>query len=250
MTDSPDTIVLIAAAGRGSRFGNADNKVFAELCGRPVWRHAVDSFTGHPAVRRIVMAVNDVDRPRFQLVIDHDALPIDLVIGGQQRSDSVAAMIQRVHQLLKQLHDNAAIGSRQTDQFLIAVHDAARPLLSRQDLDNVLAVARRTGAAFLGNPVTASLHRCRDGRCQAIDRTDLYAAATPQIFRWELFRHIHHWQSDASSDGQISTDDVAMVQQSGHDVSVVPGRSDNLKITYPEDLELAEAIMQRSKNDD
>ncbi len=155
-----------------------------------------------------------------------------MVVGGQQRTDSVQAG-------LNLLAGDASVQS-------VAIHDAARPLVSAVDLAAVFAVAQETGAAILACPVSGTIKRdLADGdRCETVDRRGLWIALTPQVFRLGLL--IEAYQKH---NGRPATDDAQLVERIGHDVALVPGSADNLKITYPEDLLVAEAILARQTKD-
>lgn len=226
MSSQPrDIAVLIPAAGRGRRFGAEENKLFATLDGVPIWQRTIERFVGRPEVVRIVMAVDGVDQARFERAIESAGGNIELVCGGAERMDSVRSAL------------NAIMG----DPLIrsIAIHDAARPLVTDDEIDAVFRAARVSGAAFLGVPVTGSLHRRIGRSTQSVDRRELFQAATPQVFEARLFETAYQ-----KHNGRPATDDVQLVQRMGHPVEIVEGRTDNLKITYPEDLAVAESILR------
>ena len=231
-----DVAVLIPAAGFGARFGGVANKLHAMLGGRPVWQHAIDAFATSDRIATIIMAVADADREIISSSIEAESKEtadlgdasahrrglVQLVRGGDTRADSVASMLAKVDSAIP----------------LVAIHDAARPLLTPTDRDAVISAADRSGAAILGVPVTASLHRQRGNASRAVSREGLFAAATPQVFRRELIVRAHQRHR-----GRVATDDATLVQRLGSPVEIVAGRSDNLKITYVEDLAIAQAIL-------
>lgn len=219
---------ILPAAGSGQRFGAASNKLFAELAGKPLWFHAAERLANCDYVGRVVLVVSKADEKVFRNA--HAAmveqLGIELVLGGSERTDSVKAG-------LKHLADDTAV------QW-VAIHDAARPLIRPNDLAAVFAAARQTGAAILATPVPGTVKRgeLESGGSRTIDRRALWVALTPQVFRIGLLK-----QAYQKHNGRPATDDAELVERMGHDVTLVQGSADNLKITYPEDLLVAEAIL-------
>ncbi|TWT72991.1 2-C-methyl-D-erythritol 4-phosphate cytidylyltransferase [Allorhodopirellula solitaria] len=233
MTTLPDAsvAVILPAAGSGQRFGDQSNKLFAPLAGRPLWTHAAETLLRRDEVSCLWLAVSPGDREQLEEQAAMLSRPdkIHFVNGGAERSDSVAAALDAVAQ--------AAEASIQW----VAVHDAARPLLRAEDVSSVLACAAHTRAAILATPVTGTLKRgARDqSACQTLDRRGIWVAQTPQVFSLDLLR-----QAYASHRGRPATDDAELVERTGHPVALVAGAADNLKITYPEDLAVAEALLQ------
>jgi len=228
--DVPDgsVAVVLPAAGRGNRFGRHHNKLFAELTGRPLWTHAVERLIAMPAIGRVVMAVSDADLPKFQEQATAAGLlaRIEWVRGGGQRWQSVQSALRLLEEGAK--------------PSLVAVHDAARPVIRPTEIQAVFVEAGRTGAAILAAPVTGTLKRRQAacGSCQTVDRREMFVALTPQVFAVDVIRQAY----DRHRGGPV-TDDAQLVERSGHAVCLVPGSADNLKITYPEDLPIAEAIL-------
>ena len=222
--------VVLPAAGSGSRFGEQDNKLFASFAGLPLWTHAAERFLARSEVGGVYLVVSRTDRERFESQVTQLTRPdkIRLIIGGDQRSDSVAAAV-------------AAIGD-DTDTSIawVAIHDAARPLVRDTDLNNVFACAAQTKAAILATPITGTIKHGNHQHtsCQTIDRRNMWQAQTPQVFALDLIR-----QAYARHRGRPATDDAELVERMGHAVALVPGSTDNLKITYPEDLLIAEALL-------
>lgn len=238
MTTKPDHAASIAAivpaAGSGQRFGSEQNKLFAKLAGKPLWYHSAARLRRRPEVGRIVMAVAVADQASFQNEFADlvDELHIDLVAGGKERTDSVQAALN-------------LLASDPSVQF-VAIHDAARPLVSAADLAAVFAMAEEKGAAILACPFPGTIKRDLAGgtRTETVDRRDLWIALTPQVFHVGLLTEAYQ-----KHNGRPATDDAQLVERLGHDVALVRGSADNLKITYPEDLLIAEAILARQSQD-
>ena len=222
---------ILPAAGNGSRFGSESNKLFASLAGRPLWTHATERLIGRPEIGSILLAVSESDRARFEEQRDWLSQPqrIEIVLGGDQRSDTVAAAVEWI-----------ARDGGSACQY-VAVHDAARPLIQDRDLTNLFEKVAQTGAALLAQRVTGTLKRERDPvpGCQTVDREGMWVAQTPQAFRLDWIR-----QAYVRHRGRAATDDAQMVERAGHQVALVEGATDNLKITYPEDLLVAEALIE------
>lgn len=222
---------IVPAAGSGRRFGSEQNKLFAVLAGKPLWFHAVERLASRPEVGRIVLAIAEADRARF--VEQREQLAqrnqIEFCSGGAERSDSVAAALQ-------------AIGGDGSIRW-VAVHDAARPLVPAKDLAAVFAIASQCGAAILAAPISGTIKRSllAGASSQTVDRSGLYVALTPQVFRIDWLRAAY-----ARHRGFPVTDDAQLVERMGYHVALVPGSADNLKITFPEDLPIAEALLNRN----
>lgn len=213
---------IIVAAGRGERFGGPRPKALVELAGVPIVRRTVDRFVGSAAFGDVVVAA-----PAGELDAARDVLrgtPARVVAGGRRRQDSVLAA-------LRALPGSVAI---------VAVHDAARPLVSARVILETVEAARSHGAAIAALPVSDTVKEVSDeGFVLATrSRQTLWLAQTPQAFRRELLLEAHE---RAAADGAEATDDAALVARLGHAVRVVPGEASNLKITVPADLELAAA---------
>ena len=219
---------ILPAAGSGQRFGADSNKLFAELSGKPLWFHAVSRLAASDAVGRLVLVVSEVDESvfhtRYATLIDQ--LGIQLVRGGSERTDSVQAGLEHL--------------AGDSEVEMVAIHDAARPLVLPEDLESVFSVASRTGAAILATPMPGTVKRgqLNEGGSQTVDRQGLWLALTPQVFHLGLLKQAYH-----KHNGRPATDDAQLVERMGHNVTLVQGSADNLKITYPEDLKVAEAIL-------
>lgn len=220
--------VILPAAGRSSRFHDKHyKKVFAPLDNRPVWMHSAERFVNRPDVVQVLLVIAKEDREFFQTKFGANAalLGIEVVEGGRERVDSVAAALSRV----------------KPEAEFICVHDAARPCICDLWIDAVFAAAEETGAAILALPVRNTLKRVgpKGQVAETIPRADLWEAQTPQVFRrtWLL-------EAYAKREGLTATDDAQLVERLGHPVQVVEGSSLNIKITTREDLRLAEQALK------
>jgi len=220
--------VILPAAGKSSRFRDQFfKKPFAPLEGRPVWLHAAEKFANRADVAQTLLVISPEDRAEFQEKSGAHAalLGIEVVEGGEQRYDSVAAALARVKPNID----------------FVAVHDAARPCLAAEWIDHVFAAAERTGAALLAAPLTGTIKRVAADNTIAgtVPREGLWEAQTPQVFRRKLLLEAY-----AQRGNQAVTDDAELVERLGHAVAVVACSAMNLKITTKDDLRLAAAILK------
>ena len=220
--------VILPAAGRSSRFRDQHyKKPFAPLDGRAVWVHAAEKFTDRGDVKQTLLVISPEDRELFQEKFGGPAafMGVEVIDGGAERADSVAAALARV---------------KPTIDF-VAVHDAARPCLVEAWIDKVFAAAEKTGAAVLAIPVNGTLKRVASDHtvAETVSREGLWEAQTPQVFRRQLLLDAY-----AHRGSLVATDEAMLVEQLGHPVTVVPGSPMNLKITSKEDLRLASAMLK------
>ncbi|RLS76095.1 MAG: 2-C-methyl-D-erythritol 4-phosphate cytidylyltransferase [Planctomycetota bacterium] len=220
--------VILVAAGRSSRFRDANyKKPFAPLAGRPVWLHSAERFVDRNDVKQVVVVVAPEDRGAFveKFGASLAFMGVTLAEGGAQRSDSVRNGLEKLH----------------ADIDMVAIHDAARPCLAAAWIDRVFEVGARTGAAILAIPVVGTLKRVGpdDVITDTIDRSGLWEAQTPQVFRRDVLE-----RAFALARVGQPTDEAQLVEAIGQPVTVVPGSPINLKITSREDLRLAEQALK------
>jgi 2-C-methyl-D-erythritol 4-phosphate cytidylyltransferase len=223
---------LVLGAGRGERLGTHAPKAFVPLLGRPILLHALDALAACPELDRLLPVVPAEElatlaRWRAEL----EAIPrlAAAVAGGAERQDSVRAGLRALP----------------AEVAWVAVHDAARPLVRPADVARVVAVAREHGAALLAVRVRDTLKRVRGGRVvETPPRDECWAAQTPQVFRRDWLEEA---LAKAEADGFLGTDDAQLVERLGLPVRVVEGDPLNLKITFPEDLALAEATLRERR---
>lgn len=221
--------VIVVAAGSGSRMQSSEHKQFLKLCGSPMLALTLQIFENHPSVDEIILVSQkqELERVRIEILVPFKSRKVtQLVPGGACRKDSVIAGLSSV--------------SAKSD--FIAIHDGARPLLTPEMFDRVLIEAVRKGGAILAVPVTDTLKRT-DARGlirETVSRDRLWAAQTPQVFRAE-------WLHDAYEklpDSVVATDDASVMSMAGYPVHLATGSWENIKVTVPDDLLLAEMILE------
>lgn len=222
-------VALLLAAGKGERFGHELPKAFVPLGGRPLLLHALEALVAVPEIDRVLPVTARSELPRLRALLaasGRHAKLAEPVAGGAERQDSV----------------RAGVAALPPDAEWVAVHDAARCLVRPAAVSRAVAVARREGAAILAVPARDTIKRVAGTRIvETPARAECWAAQTPQIFRVDLLREA---LAKAAADGYLGTDDAELVERLGVPVHVVPGDPDNLKLTHPEDLPVAERILQ------
>ena len=216
-----ETVALVVAAGRGSRFGGELPKQYASLAGQPVLRHALTAYRRHPGIAAVQAVIHPGDRDLYDQAAAGLELPAP-VPGGAERQDSVVLGLM-------------ALASRRPGRVLI--HDGARPLVSAAVIERVLAALDHAPGAIAALPVIDTLKRAgRDGAiAETVPRTGLWRAQTPQGFHYGAILAAHE-----AVRGQALTDDAAVAERAGLAVTLVEGAPENIKVTTPEDLMQAE----------
>ncbi len=214
------TLLILPAAGSGTRLKRRGPKALVPILGHSILSWTLEAFSATNFDRTVVVVPPD-GLADFERTVRGRAA---LVEGGDTRSASVRRGFQ-------------ALGAAPND--IVCIHDAARPLITPSEIDAVLAAARTGGAATAATPIVDTVKRVEGERIVAtIDREGLYAAGTPQAFRAELLAR-------AFETGREATDEAGLLEALGVVVAAVPVSRWNLKITTPEDLELAEALLKR-----
>ena len=228
-----DAAAVIVAGGSGERFGDPRGKQFVELCGLPLMCWSIMAFDRVPSIARIVV----VCAPDRAAEVEKDVLarlsltkPVVLAPSGETRQDSVRSGLEAVPRELA----------------LVAVHDAARPLVETEQIEACLAAVRADGALAGAILAARSIDTLKlvegDTIIATPDRSFYWAAQTPQVFRAARLVAAHR---SAVRDGYQGTDDASLVERLGGRVRVVESTRDNIKITLPEDLAIAEATLER-----
>ena len=232
MTDTsrlPKLDVILLSGGSGSRFGGSVPKTFIEVKGRTLILYPLLAFSSMSFVNHIVLVVGQ-ECP-LELIKNESVMSgVTIVQGGESRTDSVRNGLETL--------------CRMTDcGEYIAVHDGARPFVPADVIQNVLTAAVRHGIAAPGVPVTDTIKRLNPNNIvsEHLRRDELTAIQTPQIFRRDILEHLYHHHSAKN----IVTDDTELAALTGHQTKIVPGSRDMFKITYPEDILLAERVAER-----
>ena len=225
------TTALLAAAGRGERLGRFENKAFVPLAGKPLARYALESLRSCSEITDIVLVVapSDVERARTSLLGGDRVRTERVVAGGANRMASVRAGLAEVD----------------PSSNIVLVHDGARPFATPALIQRCLRAAGEHAAVLAALPATDTVKEVGDqGLVTAtLDRSRLWMAQTPQVFRLSLLVEAHE---KALQEGVMATDDASLVERLGHPVHVVSGDPDNIKVTTPEDLARAEDIVART----
>lgn len=222
-------VAIIVAAGRGMRLGASLPKAFLLLRGEPLVIRALRPFEACADVHRLLVVVPESERERaLELMRAARLSKLAAVIsGGEERSHSVARALE-------------VLSQDQVD--IILVHDGARPLVTPAEITRVIEKARQTGAALLALPISETVKEVEGERVlRTVDRRRLYLAQTPQAFRADILREAY---ARAMREGVVASDDAALVERYGWPVSIVQGSARNVKITWPEDVLLAEALLR------
>lgn len=230
---SPRHWALVPAAGIGKRMGSVVPKQYLPLAGRPVIAHALATLLAHPRIAGVVVAIGAEDEGWPTVAVELASVkPLRVVTGGAERCHSVLNGLEALRKWAM-LND------------WVLVHDAARPCLTTEDLDRLFAeLAEDSVGGLLAVPVRDTLKQADDaGRVAAtVDRSRLWHALTPQMFRLGM---LHEALRAALARGLLVTDEAAAMEAAGYAPRLVEGRADNLKITRPEDLALAEFYLTR-----
>ena len=231
---------IIVAAGSSERMGF--DKLFALVSGKPVIAHTISAFENTKCVDEIILIGRADSLGELQKVITKPTKVKQIVAGGAERSDSVRVGLDHVD----------------PKSDFVAVHDAARPMITPEKITRVFEAAKTNSAATLAEPINDTLKRVDLAAIAAsakeaadltikesVDRDGVYAMQTPQVFEKKLLKEAY----DLVAKKKISvTDEVSAVELLGRDIVLVPNHDFNFKITYPRDLPLAEFVLKQRAN--
>ena len=223
MSDKKEKVAgIIVAAGDSQRMGGID-KMFVPLGGRPFLARVIDTFEACKIIDQIIVVMNskNIEHCRRLVALEKWPKVKDICLGGKQRQDSVAEGLKRL----------------KYGEWVV-IHDGARPLVTVDLIERGIEAAKETGAAVAAVPVTDTIKVAGAGDIvrQTLPRQNLRAIQTPQVFRIDViqntYRHVF---------GDV-TDDASLVEKAGYKVKLYMGSYDNIKITTPDDLAMAEAL--------
>ncbi len=219
---------VIVAAGDSRRMGF--DKLFATIAGKPVIAHAIHAFEHANCVDEIIVVAREDRHAEIKTIVrDENFKKVQSIVpGGKYRQDSVRAGLGHL-----------APGSR-----YVAIHDAARPLITAEQIESVFEQCRIHAAASLAEPISDTL-KYADAEffvTAPVDRHQLYAMQTPQVFERQLIEDAYR---AVYAENASVTDEVSAVERLGRKVILVPNKDLNFKVTYPRDLALAEFVIKR-----
>jgi 2-C-methyl-D-erythritol 4-phosphate cytidylyltransferase len=219
---------IIVAAGEGQRMGNVD-KMFAPINGRPALARVLDTFQRCKKIDQIIVVMNkqNIEACRRLVKAEGWSKVKDIVLGGKRRQDSVVEGLKRVK-----------------DAEWIVIHDGARPLVTIDLIEQGLEAAQETGAAAAAVPVIDTIKTVEDNEIvdKTLPRQNLRVIQTPQVFRLNIIQKAY---KNASGD---VTDDAALVEKAGYKVKLYMGSYANMKITTPDDIAVAEALLKKHEH--
>lgn len=229
--NSTNRWVIVPAAGVGKRMGSSTPKQYLELLGRPVINHTLERVLLHPAIDGVYVALGEEDA--WWADTEFASHPdIVRVAGGSERCFSVLNALRK-------------LAGRAQPHDWVLVHDAARPCLRRRDIDHLISMLESHPAGgLLGVPVRDTMKRTSDTDeiNETVDRNNLWHAYTPQMFRFDRLSAAMQGAIDA---GYLVTDEASAIEWAGERPLMVEGHPDNIKITRPEDLALAEFYLSQ-----
>ena len=220
---------IIVAAGSSERMGF--DKLFALVSGKPVIAHTIAAFENTKCVDEIILVGRADSLGELKKLIGQPTKVQQIVAGGAERSDSVRAGLEHVD----------------PKSDYVAVHDAARPMITPEKITRVFEAARTSSAASLAEPINDTLKRADADLAvkESVDRSDIYGMQTPQVFERKLLEEAY----ELVAKKKISvTDEVSAVELLGHKIVLVPNYDFNFKVTYPRDLPLAEFVLKQRAN--
>ena len=226
MTDCHSGLTaIVPAAGIGSRMGADCPKQYLTLAGKTILEHTLGCLLSHPAIARVIVAL-----------APHDGWFEQLTVAADPRILRVEGGIERAYSVLNALH--VAQGK------WVLVHDAARPCLCHSDLDKLITTAMACDGAILGSRVRDTMKRtdAAGSIVATVEREQLWHALTPQMFPTGTLKRA---LEEGLALGALITDEASAMERAGFTVKMVEGRADNIKVTRPEDLSLAELFLQQ-----
>lgn len=215
--------VIIVAGGSGKRMGAAIPKQFLQLAGKPVLQHTIEAFYQFDKDISIILVLPEDHISHWKaLCVKHQfELPHQIAIGGTERFHSVKNGLELLDR-----------------EVLVGVHDGVRPLVSAEAISRCYLAANENGAAIPCVPVSDTLRKISGAQSHWVNRAEFVRVQTPQCFRTDLLRAAYN--QEFSKD---FTDDASVVEKTGHAISLVKGNEENIKITGPADLVIAEALL-------
>jgi len=216
---------IIVAGGSGTRMHSAVRKQFLLLNGLPVLMHTIGAFQSCKAQPQIIVVLHPDSHDYWnKLCTEHNfTIPHQLVSGGETRFHSV----------------KNGLGSVDDETAIVAVHDAVRPLVTKDIIDESFECAEQYGNAIVAIKSRDSVRQIKDNRSQSLNRDEIYLIQTPQTFQAEQLKKAY-----LQPYNEKFTDDASVVEQTGVNINLISGSYQNIKITFPEDIAIAEFLLR------
>jgi len=216
---------IIVAGGSGNRMQTETPKQFLLLKNLPVLMHTIKAFAQSDSQPRILLVLNKEQQGYWKRLCEefNFRIPHEVIDGGAERFHSVKNALDTIN-----------------DESFVAIHDAVRPLVSKELIDTCFKKAETQGNVIAAVQSSDSVRLLRDDKTTALKRDEIYLVQTPQTFNFEILKEAY--QQDYSIH---FTDDASVVESIGYEINIVEGERNNIKITYPIDLELAELLLKK-----
>lgn len=223
--------VIIVSAGKGSRMKVDINKQFLKLGDKEVVAHTIDKFYNNKNIGEIIVVIREEEKEFFEknIINKYGYKNIKIAFGGKERQDSV-------YNGLKELEKNCEI---------VLIHDGARPFVTNEIIEKSIKSAKEHKGAVVGVPVKDTIKIVNENKdvCDTPNRNTLWSIQTPQVFDYSLIMKAYE---KSKKDKYYGTDDSMLMEYLGYNVKVVEGSYNNIKITTPEDLKIAEEILKEN----
>ena len=222
---------LIAAAGKGKRMNSRISKPFIPVSGKPILAYTIDKFEKCKSIDKIYLIVNPEEKEicHKNIILKYNFSKVqELVDGGDTRQDSIYNGLEAL--------------DRDTD--IVVIHDGARPLVEENIIQNSIEKAQKYGAAIAAIPIKDTVKKSDNNFyiSKTLNREEIWRAQTPQTFKYDIILPAYH---QAYKDKYLATDDAAIVEKYGHKVKLIIGPEENIKITTPFDLIVAEVFLKK-----
>jgi len=226
--ESPSFTLIIPAAGIGKRMGSDTPKPYLMLKGKSVLEHTLSCFRDIDSLKQVIVSTSVSYHDQTSEILNRlfDEVETAVVEGGERRQDSIYNAFQEVSESI----------------HYVAIHDAVRPFIRAGRITECLNATTGTGAAIIGVPVKDTIKQVDADHIisHTPDRSALWQAQTPQIFRKDLYNQAYNYAIDHNVE---VTDDASLFEAAGMDVRIVEGDRENLKLTYPVDFRIAEMLV-------
>ena len=226
--ESPSFTLIIPAAGIGKRMGSDTPKPYLMLKGKSVLEHTLSCFRDIDSLKQVIVSTSVSYHDQTSEILNRlfDEVETAVVEGGERRQDSIYNAFQEVSESI----------------HYVAIHDAVRPFIRAGRITECLNATTGTGAAIIGVPVKDTIKQVDTEHIisHTPDRSALWQAQTPQIFRKDLYNQAYNYAIDHNVE---VTDDASLFEAAGMDVRIVEGDRENLKLTYPVDFRIAEMLV-------